>query len=356
MDSSKLPALKPEIKDGDLFLCDLSDTSLKDDMATMEHPVFTISKKPDMKARYYEHNGHSLRVSPSEWGIATMYDKDILIYATSKLMQAKNRGEEVNRKIVFEAQEALRFMHRTDKNGKAGGTQFRALEQSLRRLTGTRLETNIVTDNLIQKEMFGLLDGATIYRQHKDGRVLEWGISLSEWLFNAILGNEVLTLHSDYFRLRRPIEKRVYELARRHCGNQPQWIISLELLLKKTGANSNKREFKRLLNGIVKNDHLPDYHLKIDDKDNIIFTRKKQSKVGELSTSQNNPSNTHYTVDSLDQYLDNKAQEKCPKLAREKGIDYYYIKNEFCNFLNSKGAPDNISASFIGFIKQKKIS
>jgi hypothetical protein len=94
----------------------------------------------------------------------------------------------------------------------------------------------------------------------------------------------------------------------------------------------------------------------MDDKNMVTFTRKQQSKVGELSTSRNSYSNTRYTVDSLDKYLDSKAQEKCPKLARDKGIDYYYIKNEFCNFLNSKGAPDNISASFIGFIKQKKIS
>ncbi|MCA9184408.1 MAG: replication initiator protein A [Pirellulaceae bacterium] len=28
----------------------------------------------------------------------------------------------------------------------------------------------------------------------------------------------MLTLHRDYFRLRKPLERRVYEIARKHCG------------------------------------------------------------------------------------------------------------------------------------------
>ncbi len=351
----KKSVLKPLNEQKDLFLCDLSDTPLKDDMASMEHPIFTISKKPDMTHRHYEHNGNTLDIYPSVWGLATIYDKDILIYAISKLMQAKNQGEPLTKYLVFEAQEALNFMERTDKKGNAAGTRYRALEQSLMRLNGTQLKTNIKTGDKTQTDIFGIIDSATIHREHKDGRVLEWGIKLSDWVFNSILSNEVLTLHRDYFRLRKPIEKRVYELARRHCGNQREWKISIDLLLKKVGSKTTKKEFKRLLKSVVTNDHLPDYHIILDDRGNVIFTRKQQSKVGELSTRKNTSCNTIYSVDSLDQYLDNKAQEKCPKLARDKGIDYYFLKNEFCNFLNSKGAPDNISASFIGFIKQKKI-
>ena len=235
-----MPALKPKIAQGNLFLCDLTDAALKDDMASMEHPIFTISKKPDMARRYYEHNGNRLSVFPSSWGIATMYDKDILIYAVSKIMQAKNNREPISQTIVFEAQEALTFMHRTDSKGIASGRRYRALELSLRRLQGTQLETTITTNGIEQTEIFGLIDRAKVYREHKDGRVLEWGLKLSDWLFNAIKGNEVLTLHPDYFRLRRPIEKRIYELARRHCGNQEKWNISLENLLKKNGVIFSK--------------------------------------------------------------------------------------------------------------------
>jgi len=353
--SLSLSPLKPKVEYGDLFICDLVDAPLKDDMASMEHPIFTLSKKPDIKERVYRHNGISLTVTPSIKGLATIYDKDILIYATSKLMAAKNRGEPISKSLVFEAKECLQFIGRTNKNGNPGGENYRRLETALARLQGTILRTDIKTGNVVQTELFGLIDKAKIHRETFDGRVLEWGITLSDWLYNGILGDEVLTLHKDYFRLRTPTEKRIYELARRHCGKQPKWSISLALLLKKTGSEMVLRNFRGVIKKLEKSNHLPDYNIQIDNNGVVTFLQKPHSKVGELSTSKNTSSHTIYTVDNLDQYLDIKAQEKGRKLAREKGIDYYFLKNEFCNFLNNKGAPDNISASFLGFIKQKKI-
>ena len=68
---------------------------------------------------------------------------------------------------------------------------------------------------------FGLIDAASIRRKHgMDGRLLWCEVELSNWVFNAIQAQEVLTLHKDYFRLRKPIERRVYEIARKHCGRQ----------------------------------------------------------------------------------------------------------------------------------------
>ena len=78
-------------------------------------------------------------------------------------------------------------------------------------------------------------------------------------------GHEVLTLHRDYFRLRKPLERRIYELARKHCGQQDEWSISLELLKKKCGSASEDYEFRRLVGTICKEDaqhnHMPDYAL-----------------------------------------------------------------------------------------------
>ena len=55
-------------------------------------------------------------------------------------------------------------------------------------------------------------------------------VSLSEWVFNAISAREVLTLHRNYFRLRKPLERRLYEIGRKHCGQASEWKISLEKL------------------------------------------------------------------------------------------------------------------------------
>lgn len=79
-------------------------------------------------------------------------------------------------------------------------------------------------------------------------------VKLSDWVFNAIERSEVLTLHRDYFRLRRPLERRMYELARKHCGRQSEWKISLELLQKKCGSTSTLKEFRRMVWEIVDQD------------------------------------------------------------------------------------------------------
>jgi len=83
----------------------------------------------------------------------------------------------------------------------------------------------------------------------------------------------VLTLSRDYFRLRKPVDRRVYELARKHCGEQDEWKISLELLHKKTGASSHSREFKSMIRELVQNDHLPDYQVFLEDE-MVIFRNR----------------------------------------------------------------------------------
>jgi plasmid replication initiation protein len=72
--------------------------------------------------------------------------------------------------------------------------------------------------------------------------------------FNAVIGREVLTLHRDYFRLEKPPERGMYELARKHCGKQDEWVISLEMLKKKCGSASEDYEFRRLVNIVCAKD------------------------------------------------------------------------------------------------------
>ncbi len=100
-------------------------------------------------------------------------------------------------------------------------------------------------------------------------------VTLSEWLYRAVLGRSVLTLSRDYFRLRRPLERRIYELARKHCGRQPSWRISVDTLLKKSGSASPRRVFRAMLREIIKADHLPDYRLSEEPGDIIHVTPRR---------------------------------------------------------------------------------
>jgi plasmid replication initiation protein len=45
-------------------------------------------------------------------------------------------------------------------------------------------------------------------------------LRLSDWLYSAVLACEVLTLNRDYFRISGGLDRRLFELAREHCGSQ----------------------------------------------------------------------------------------------------------------------------------------
>ena len=133
-------------------------------------------------------------------------------------------------------------------NRGTSGRDYMALAEAIDRLAGTRISTNIRTGDEEQIDTFGLIDASSIRRKHGlDGRLLWCEVKLSDWVFNAIRAQEVLTLHRDYFRLRKPIERRLYEIARKHCGQQESWKIGLALLLKKTGSQSPEKRFRQMI-------------------------------------------------------------------------------------------------------------
>ena len=89
--SHLLPVRYPQ---QDFFIADIFDSpSMKDDIASMEHPLFAL-KAGDCRPRKYEHNGVMIEIRPAvQIGMATIHDKDIWIYCISKMMAALNKGE-----------------------------------------------------------------------------------------------------------------------------------------------------------------------------------------------------------------------------------------------------------------------
>src|SRR6204780_2305118 len=176
-------------------------------------------------------------------------------------MEKLKRNEPVGHRVRITSRDLLVFTNR----GTAG-KDYQALCEALDRLAGTRIKTNIRTGEEEQIDSFGVIDAPSIRRKHGlDGRLLWVEIKLSDWVFNAIRGQEVLTLHRDYFRLGKPLERRVYELARKHCGRQTTWQISIETLLKKSGSQSSIKRFRQHVKEIAQHDHLPDYRLAFDE-------------------------------------------------------------------------------------------
>ena len=102
-----------------------------------------------------------LQIVPSVKGLATIYDKDILIYCISQLMEKLKRSEPVGPRIRINSHDLLRFANR----GTAG-KDYDALCEAIDRLAGTRITTNIRTGEEEQTDSFGLIDAASIRRKH----------------------------------------------------------------------------------------------------------------------------------------------------------------------------------------------
>lgn len=256
----------------DFFVIDVFDASLKDDLASMEHPIFAL-KSGDTRVRNYEHNGNTLTVEPPARGCATMHDKDVWIYCISALMSAKNRGIEINRTIRFTVYDYL-----VSTNRHTGNYEYKQLQASLSRLAGTRIITNIKTGGFIEHRNFGLLDSFLIVRKDENddkSPMIAIEVTLPDWLFRSIEAKQVKTISADYFRLRKPLDRRIYELCAKHCGKQKEWHISLETLHKKSGSIATLRRFRQAIKELVASNDLPDYRLIYDDKKDVLKVRNR---------------------------------------------------------------------------------
>ena len=282
------PPLLPERHPNrDFFVCDILDAAPKDDLGSMEHPMFSLSTKPDHTIRRYEHNGNSIEIAPGAHGMATIWDKDILIYCISQIIEALNLGREVSKTVWATAYDLL-----VATNRQTSGEGYRGLQAALERLSGTRITTDIETNGTRITEGFGLLDRwKIIEKAPNDGRMVYMEITLSEWLYNAVLGREVLTISRDYFRLRKGLERRLYEIARKHCGKQTSWKVSLEILHKKSGSSGTLKEFRRKVKGIAKSDHMPDYRLVYDliEDQALFYARSPQGAILETQEVLEHP-------------------------------------------------------------------
>lgn len=262
----------------DFFLCDLFDYALKDDGVSMEAPIFTLATKPDTKVWHWESKDktRSVTVTPSVLGRATQHDKDLLIYVVSQITEALNRGraDAANRTVRFRVYDYL-----VSTNKRVGGKEYLRLQDALERLRGTSIKTNIKTGGERVKEGFGIVDSwKIIEKAPDDDRMIGVEITISKWLFNAVQAREVLTISNDYFRLRKPLERRLYELARKHCGHQASFTINVELLQEKCGSQGSIREFRRMLKEIVEDDLLPDYRLVPDwEKGQVVMQNRKRA-------------------------------------------------------------------------------
>lgn len=322
--------LKQQHPNLDFFVLDIADVVPKDDIASMEHPLFSLATKPDMRHLVYNSGENSLKIRPSGLGLPTIKDKDILIFVISQLMARKNCGEPIGDTVRFSARELCVVTNRP-----VGGDHYKRLEDAFSRLQGTQFVTNIKTGNKIESRIFSLIDEGGFVRTADEKFRLDYcEVKLSRWLMRAIDADQVVTISNDYFRLRRPLERRLYEIGRKHCGNQNKWQIGLVKLQEKTGSNAPLKRFRFNLREIINQDHIPYYNISLTPDDMVVYSPRitKQEKKKDI-------------------VIPSWAEEKARDIAQQKGWDYYVLEREWLDFADK---PKNAGAAFIGFCKQKE--
>lgn len=244
----------------DLFVESLINAPVKDERALMEFPFFSLTKQKRMEPFVYDDGKVRIEVLPGAHGMATIWDKDLLIYAASLINERIERGNEASAVLHISAHDFLKLTGR--------GTGIRAYQlmlDALDRLQSTQIKTTIEAGGERERRGFSWIDNyRVVERTDSRGRKVMAAvqISITPWMYRAIVRDRrVLTINRAYFDLTSGIARRLYELARKHCGQQGSWQIKLERLAEKCGSVREIRKFKADIKKLAEADSIPDYRM-----------------------------------------------------------------------------------------------
>jgi len=280
----------------DMFTVHALDPPLRDNRDVMEYPFLSLQKK---RVQPIEYRSKDISVevhAPPKFGLATIWDWDLMIFAASHLNDAIEDGHEVSPRIRFVPYDALRQMRRT-----TGGRDYRELAQAIRRLRVTTIITNIRYDDGAGEERpFSWLSSYSLPKRYSPGHMTPenpdgepdpakpWEIELPPWLYNAILRRrDILAVHPGYFELTGGIERWLYRLARKAVPEKadfPGFSFRTETLFARSGLSGRLRKFRSKLADIAEKQPLPEYDVIInrDGRHELVTLIRNRSKPGRL--------------------------------------------------------------------------
>jgi len=247
----------------DLFLPYISDLPLRDQRETMERPFFSLSKRKRLKPIEYVSPDGKLFVNvyPNpEFGMATIWDADILIWAASYLNSMKKKGiNDIPRELHVQPYDILTTVGR-----RPGGREYQLFTEALGRLQSTTIRTNIRPPKGSKKDnQFSWIDSWTGLVNEETNRSQGVRITLSDWFYKGVLEEGgLLSIDPAYFTITGGRERWLYRVARKHAGDQPGgFAIAMPTLFEKSGAEGTYRRFKFEILAIVRRNNLPGYFL-----------------------------------------------------------------------------------------------
>jgi plasmid replication initiation protein len=261
----------------DLFVVRVPDPPWRDQREAMAFPFLSLQKRRTRPIEF-SHGGAYIEVhAPAKFGLATVWDWDLLIYAASHLNAAIERGAQVSPRVQFVPYDCLRQLRRG-----TSGRHYHELAMAVRRLRATTIITNIRSDDGAGEERpFSWLEDYMIPKRYSPGAGITpaapdgepdpsrpWEIKLPEWLFRAIVRQrDLLAVHPAYFALTGGIERWLYRIARKAVpdhADPPAITFSLAKFHLLSGTTRPARQFAFDLRRIAEAQPLPEYRLRLE--------------------------------------------------------------------------------------------
>ena len=351
----------------DLFLPYLADLSLRDQREMMERPFFSLSKSKRLKPIDYTSPDGKTWVNVSanpNYGMATIWDADVLIYCASVLNDMKERRvNEIPRTLKVMPYDILRSIGRP-----VSGRSYELLGAALDRLQSTTIKTNIRAEHR-REATFSWLDSWSQLVDERSERSRGVSISLSSWFYEGVLmAGGVLSIDRAYFEITGGRERWLYRVARKHAGGAGEegFAIALPTLFEKSGAEGQYRRFKFEIGAIVRANDLPGYVLAMEaaatsGEPLLRILRRPRNAPTKKGAARPLPLN--HTVQPATPTPTPSAGEPTGYLTDEtlahvrqhyRGWDVHALHAEFQTWIrrSSERTPARYQSAFIGFVRR----
>ncbi|WP_266064143.1 replication initiator protein A [Brucella intermedia] len=235
-----------------------TDFAPRDAQDLMAYPFFSLSKTHRVAPIDFSAGNVTIRVEAvPDHGMATIWDADILIWAASQIVEARDAGLRTSRLMAATPYEILKFVGR--------GTSLRdyqRLKAALDRLQSTTVATTIRQPAEGRRHRFSWINE---WKEMTDRHGRPDGIEmiLPDWFYQAVLDDAlVLTIDRAYFDLTGGLDRWLYRIVRKHGGRQRDgWRFDFRHLHQKSGSLAPFRRFVFELRDIVRRQPLPGYTL-----------------------------------------------------------------------------------------------
>lgn len=262
-----------------LFRATPGEFSPRDAQDLMAYPFFSLAKSKRVTPIDFRMGEIAIKVEATpEHGMATIWDADVLIWAASQIVQARDAGLRTSRLMGATPHEILTFCGRG-----VGARDYERLKAALDRLQSTSVETSIRQPTERRRRRFSWINEWKEIADAK-GRPLGLELILPDWFYAGVLEEAlVLTIDRAYFSLSGGLERWLYRLVRKHAGRQGGgWSFDFQHLHAKSGSLSPFKRFAFELRDIVRRQPLPAYQLKIKreqrGRDLLAFSPAKLSR------------------------------------------------------------------------------